>query len=333
LPVLTVRGISDKADGLKYVSDEQGWQPAAAAHAAAFACALAAEILGAAAEEAGSGSGNTEARPAPLGGRQDVVAHGGGVAYGVLGGDMYVNKPAAPSGRPAARPSGAATAGAAAHDSRLTWRQLAEPVGVTWRSDLTGSAGGYERPALELHLVAVGGERLEVRRLRPFADDLASLGRTRGLFTVAERLSIDSFGRAAWATSVEAGRGPAGLAVLRTGQRSAWTPLPHDGLGAVLDPDDLVKQIDRLLELLAAVDLPAPARIAAAVGVEPVALLSEGQVSAMPRSQAEIGYRQAPHLRIPAEDALSYEDLVGHPVDVADELASRLLADFRQRMR
>lgn len=40
LPALTVRGISDKADGLKRPSDDKAWQPAAAAHAAAVALAV-----------------------------------------------------------------------------------------------------------------------------------------------------------------------------------------------------------------------------------------------------------------------------------------------------
>jgi hypothetical protein len=40
LPVLTVRGISDLADGNKYAADASGSQPAAAANAAAFAVAL-----------------------------------------------------------------------------------------------------------------------------------------------------------------------------------------------------------------------------------------------------------------------------------------------------
>jgi nucleoside phosphorylase len=42
--VITIRGISDKADGAKYAADAAGWQPVAAAHAAAFAIALATEI-------------------------------------------------------------------------------------------------------------------------------------------------------------------------------------------------------------------------------------------------------------------------------------------------
>jgi len=44
-PVLTIRGISDRADGRKYATDEEGWQPVAADNAAAFALAVAAEAF------------------------------------------------------------------------------------------------------------------------------------------------------------------------------------------------------------------------------------------------------------------------------------------------
>jgi nucleoside phosphorylase len=53
LPVLTIRGISDKADGRKHLSDAAGLQPAAAAHAAAFAMAVLRELPGAAAANPG----------------------------------------------------------------------------------------------------------------------------------------------------------------------------------------------------------------------------------------------------------------------------------------
>ncbi|MCP3784922.1 5'-methylthioadenosine/S-adenosylhomocysteine nucleosidase [Micromonospora sp. A3M-1-15] len=45
LPVVVVRGISDHADGSKAVTDGQDWQPKAARHAAAFATALAQELI------------------------------------------------------------------------------------------------------------------------------------------------------------------------------------------------------------------------------------------------------------------------------------------------
>lgn len=44
LPIAVVRGISDSADGTKASADEAGWQPRAAARAAAFALALASEL-------------------------------------------------------------------------------------------------------------------------------------------------------------------------------------------------------------------------------------------------------------------------------------------------
>jgi nucleoside phosphorylase len=45
MPALIIRGISDRADGGKRDLDKAGWQPRAAAHAAAFAVALAGEII------------------------------------------------------------------------------------------------------------------------------------------------------------------------------------------------------------------------------------------------------------------------------------------------
>ncbi|MDM4721668.1 5'-methylthioadenosine/S-adenosylhomocysteine nucleosidase [Micromonospora sp. WMMA1363] len=45
LPVVVVRGISDHADGSKAATDGQDWQPKAARHAAAFATALARELI------------------------------------------------------------------------------------------------------------------------------------------------------------------------------------------------------------------------------------------------------------------------------------------------
>jgi nucleoside phosphorylase len=45
LPVLTVRGISDRADGAKHSADRDNWQPIAAANAAAFALAIVTEVV------------------------------------------------------------------------------------------------------------------------------------------------------------------------------------------------------------------------------------------------------------------------------------------------
>lgn len=63
LPVVVIRGISDLANGEKAVTDKQNWQPRAAAHAAAFAAALAPRLV----QQIGEGSPPTAAegeRPA-----------------------------------------------------------------------------------------------------------------------------------------------------------------------------------------------------------------------------------------------------------------------------
>ena len=54
LPVVVIRGISDRADGSKTATDGENWQPRAARHAAAFAIALTQELI---ADDPGNGSG------------------------------------------------------------------------------------------------------------------------------------------------------------------------------------------------------------------------------------------------------------------------------------
>jgi adenosylhomocysteine nucleosidase len=82
LPVLIVRGISDKADGTKQSADQAGWQPAAAANAAAFALALAAEL------HTKKPSVPSAAEPQPGSVVQNVISYGGN-AFGVADGNMY----------------------------------------------------------------------------------------------------------------------------------------------------------------------------------------------------------------------------------------------------
>lgn len=108
LPVLTIRGISDKADGAKDAADAARWQPAAAAHAAAFAIALAAEITARPPGESGTWDPSAQRRQEPA--RMNVTAHTGGIAYGVLDGNMYINQPAAPTYPPGQSPGGKGSA-------------------------------------------------------------------------------------------------------------------------------------------------------------------------------------------------------------------------------
>lgn len=293
-PFLTIRGISDKADGNKYDADRAGTQQTAAHNAAAFAITVARAI-----PAPGPGQG------AP---RAAGLSQHGNAAHGVLDGTVPVpEKNATPS-----------------------WTLPAEPVEVVWRTELPKPRRGMERSALEVHIVPTGGTgRLEVRTLRRLGDDLATFGRSRGLFSATEQLDANDTDKQAWAESVDHRTGPSGLAVLRTGQRAVWSPLPADSLGAVVDPDDLLEQVTRHLRLLIELDLPDPETVAVALGIEPAVMATEGRVRDLPRSQAS-GIRMAQHVRVPPDDVISYRALLDDPSDIADELAARLHAVFRQ---
>lgn len=78
LPVVVVRGISDRADGGKITADGVGWQPRAAANAAAFATTLAAAL----AEELGND------RPSAPGSRE--TGHDGGRGINIATGNARV---------------------------------------------------------------------------------------------------------------------------------------------------------------------------------------------------------------------------------------------------
>ncbi|MBP2324934.1 nucleoside phosphorylase [Kibdelosporangium banguiense] len=265
LPTLTVRGISDRADGNKYLADSKGSQLVAARNAAGFAMDFVAELIG---------------------------------------------KPAGSQG--------------------LDWVVLDAPVDVQWRSDLARGADSGPA-ALEVHLVpADASRRLEVRRLERLPDELDSLGRTLGLFNGTEKLWSGQTGVGAAVHTTEYETSPAGIAVLRSGQMSGWTPLPRDSMGAVLDPADLVSRIRRLLEILAAIDLtPAPG-IVPVIGIQPAIMVTEDSVQRMPRNRASgLGMRN--EVRVLPDDSLPGEQFIRHPDEVAEELAARLMAEFRQR--
>lgn len=100
LPVLTVRGISDKADGFKENADRAGSQTTAAAHAAAFALALAAELGAQSHDDTPTGAEpsrrtNTEDPPSTDQWTQINRPEAGGVVYASQGGNqtIYVQAP------------------------------------------------------------------------------------------------------------------------------------------------------------------------------------------------------------------------------------------------
>ncbi|BBH69391.1 hypothetical protein ACTI_60760 [Actinoplanes sp. OR16] len=136
-PTLTVRGISDRADGGKELVDAAGSQPAAADHAAEFAMAVITDYL------------------AGVIGSPNQVAVAGDVRRQSSHREVAAHDPATHTG-----PS---------------WRRESGPLDVAWRSAITRRRQSFESPALELHLVPIDpAPHIEVRRLAALAEELAA---------------------------------------------------------------------------------------------------------------------------------------------------------------
>ena len=119
----------------------------------------------------------------------------------------------------------------------------------------------------------------------------------------------------------------------RTGQRSAWTHLPAAKIGWVLMQEDVTERIITMTNTLLSLDLPKPGHLAPAVGLEPLNLVRIGSEADLHSSSATLHMTHPAHIRIPAEEALSYDDLEASVTDVADELTTRLIARFRAECR
>jgi hypothetical protein len=218
--------------------------------------------------------------------------------------------------------------------ARLAWRRLPSPPVVAWRSDLDNrlpNQSAYE--AVEVHLVPVGDDaRLQVGELNKLSAVLPGYGRQHGVFSTVEALDVRFDAVGVVVSSTERGK-VAGLAVNRSGQRSTWSALPRDMLGAILDPLHLTDQLTEMLDVLAELPLPAPELIVPAAGIESARLLAEGKVAELPRSSAQLGHGMPENVRPTAEDAVVSTALRTHGRDVAAELVARLVAEYRSVSR
>lgn len=215
------------------------------------------------------------------------------------------------------------------------WSVLDQAPAMSWRMDLH-QAYGTEPATLELHLVPVDASaRLQVVRLQALWGDLVQLGRARGLFGQAEAVAgqPSSDGAVAVVRSSRGG-GITGLAVLRTGQRSAWEALPKlDGLSAaIFDPEHIAARLAALLDLLLTVPEPLPTRIVPVAGIAPAMLVTRGTVSMPPRGAVTIRTNDQP-VRTEAIEAVSADGLRCAVTQVAEELAARLDQAFGGQRR
>jgi hypothetical protein len=212
------------------------------------------------------------------------------------------------------------------------WSVLPEPLAVAWRASLLNDRWGAQRAAmLEVHVVPDSGDPLPASQLRRVASTLAPLGRSHGLFAETEGVTPRSDLTAVAETTD--GLAGSGVAVLRSGQCSAWLPLPKAKIGYILDENDVRSRVTKLLTLLAELDIPHPPHVVPSIGIEPATLVWEGSVTDTNRSSVQMSPHQRDQIRLPADERLRWDDVVRHPDAVAEELTIRLLQIFRQNAR
>jgi len=215
------------------------------------------------------------------------------------------------------------------------WSLLEQAPAVSWRTDLH-QAYATEPTTLELHLVPVDASaRLQMVRLQTLWGELVQLGRARGLFGQAESVEgrPTTDGAVAFVRAVRGG-GTTGLAVQRSGQRSAWEALPKpDGMSAaIFDPGHITTRLATLLDLLLAVPVPLPARIVPVAAIAPAMLVTRGTVGTPRHGAVTIRMSDQP-VRTEAEEAVSADGLRRAVAPVAEELAARLDQAFGGQRR
>lgn len=207
------------------------------------------------------------------------------------------------------------------------WSMVDPAPAVSWRTDLHRPYG-TEPATLEVHLIPAGATaRLQVTQLQSLWGEMVQLGRVRGLFGQAEAIEgqPSANGTIAFARSRRGGE-TTGLALQRTGQRSAWEALPATNGGvpaAIFDPAHIAARLAALLDLLLAVPIPLTGQIVPVAGIAPAMLITRGTAGVPHHGAITIRMNDHP-VRTEASEAVSADSLRDAVAPVAQELAARL---------
>ena len=215
---------------------------------------------------------------------------------------------------------------------RLEWSRLPDDVaGPDWVVSNEQSGLHTTGVTLELHLLPVGPvEWLRVQELDSLGAAIAQTARATGFFSAADALRIEADGQ----EMVVEVRPPAtpfkGVRIRRNRTATCWTGLPRDGLGTIVDRQDLTERLADMVRHLAATRIPRGS-VSFGLSLAPIEFVSEGSIENLGRrSQASIGIHSADAARVPPEDFVPAEVLEDGAPEIAAELASRLLHAFRR---
>jgi nucleoside phosphorylase len=217
---------------------------------------------------------------------------------------------------------------------QLIWQPLDQPADVSWHKDLVpGSVYSGGPSLLEIHLVPVPvTNRVPAAHMQQLAAKLVDLGRSEGFFTNLERVEArDSAEMAVVSVTDPRGRS-AGLAITRSGQRSAWESLPNPGITYVLDKEHACERIAALLALLAAIDGPSAQSYAPAAAIENTRMVTVERLSEVNPRSAALRVTDAP-IEVEPEEVVPAAVVATCGGELAEELTARLIYSFRNPSR
>ena len=123
-----------------------------------------------------------------------------------------------------------------------------------------------------------------------------------------------------------------GLALLKTRQLSAWSSLPRDSMGGILDPERLPNQIADMLHLIGSLNIVDSDRIAVAVGIESTSMLTVDTFNpASPRNRATGTSMTDEPIHITPDESVTIAALTEGAGEVASHLSRALIEKVRTR--
>jgi hypothetical protein len=227
--------------------------------------------------------------------------------------------------------------------SPLAFAKLVQQPTVHWSSDGSESQAVSNHGALlELHVVPVDSPGYSVRELEQLGASLT--GRVRATQMIGSDVALTTTRSDAYvAVGIPASRPRSWgtpqrgelveCRLYKTGQVSIRATLPRDGLGSILDPDDLSRQVADLLRFAGALNIIQADRIVVVAGVPTDALMSidtfDPRRSRQSSQPMRFGHADRP-LRTEPDESVTLAALGAGSAEVAVYLAQALIAQARR---
>ena len=224
--------------------------------------------------------------------------------------------------------------------SPLTFEPMANPPAVNWKDDWGDARGhgwGHVETFVELHATPLAGSGLPARQMHDLPDAVVSKLRTFGVLPMAAGADVDTTDDAVTVTlPVQERRHDqmterqfGGVRISKSGQVTAWTTLPRDGLGAMLDSDDLTEAVALQLRIIGALNLMTADRFALSVGLGGAMGMVSLAKPGVRRNSASMGFGSDEPVRVEPDESVSVAAFdVG-----ADDVASLLVKTLLRRIR